>query len=215
MKGAVKKAVLFDLDGTLWNSVPQVVTAFNRALARHPELNKQITEDELRGYMGKQRLAVAALMLPMAPPDQWYGLMEELFAEQIPYLREHHATPYPHLKETLAALSRDYTLAIVSNCQTGYIETFLDTMGVGEYFSDHECSDTGLTKGGNIRLVMERGGIDRAIYLGDTQGDLDASDEAGIPFVYAAYGFGRVGRDTPAIHDLSELPALAQELLGD
>lgn len=211
----MKKGILFDLDGTLWDSVPQVVTAFNRALARHPELSKQITEDELRGYMGKQRMAVAALMLPMAPPDQWYGLMEEMFGEQLPYLREHHAAPYPHLAETLELLSRDYALAIVSNCQTGYIETFLDTMGVGRYFSDHECSDTGLSKGENIKLVMERSGIGRAFYLGDTQGDLDASDLAGIPFVYAAYGFGTVGRAVPAIHDLNELPALARKLLED
>lgn len=211
----MKKGILFDLDGTLWDSVSQVVTAFNRALARHPELNKQLTEDELRSYMGKQRMAVAAQMLPMAPPDQWYSLMEECFGEQIPYLREHHAAPYPHLGETLERLGRDYTLAIVSNCQTGYIETFLDTMGVGRYFSDHECSDTGLTKGENIRLVMERNGIERAFYLGDTQGDLDASDQAGVPFVYAAYGFGTIDRDAPSISDLNELPALARKLLGD
>ena len=152
-------------------------------------------------------------MVPMAPPEQWYGLMEELFAEQLPYLREHHATPFPHLAETLETLSREYPLAIVSNCQTGYIETFLDTMGVGAYFVDHECSDTGLTKGENIRLVLERSGIGRALYLGDTQGDLNAADQAGVPFVHAAYGFGKVDRAVPSIRDLAELPGLAHKLL--
>jgi len=209
----VKTGILFDLDGTLWDSVPQVCAAFNRVFDRHPELHKHLTEEELRGYMGKQRMEVAAVMMPMAPPERWYDLMEELFAEQLPYLREHHAAPYPHLVQTLEALSRDYPLAIVSNCQTGYIETFLDTMGVGAYFADHECSDTGLTKGENIRLVMERNGIDRAFYLGDTQGDLNAADQAGIPFVHAAYGFGRVDRAVPAIQELSQLPALARKLL--
>ena len=56
--------------------------------------------------------------------------------------------------------------------------------------------------------VLERSGMDRALYLGDTQGDLDAADRAGIPFVHAAYGFGKVDRPVPAIHDLAELPAL-------
>ena len=72
---------------------------------RHPELHKHLTEEELRGYMGKQRMEVAAVMMPMAPPERWYDLMEELFAEQLPYLREHHAAPYPHLAQTLEALS--------------------------------------------------------------------------------------------------------------
>ena len=81
-------------------------------------------------------------------------------------------------------------------------------MGVGACFADHECSDTGLTKGENIRLVMERSGIGRAFYLGDTQGDLNAADQAGVPFVHAAYGFGKVDRAVPSIRDLAELPAL-------
>ena len=97
----MKTGILFDLDGTLWDSVPQVCAAFNRVFDRHPELHKHLTEEELRGYMGKQRMEVAAVMMPMAPPDRWYDLMEELFAEQLPYLREHHAAPYPHLVQTL------------------------------------------------------------------------------------------------------------------
>ena len=60
---------------------------------------------------------------------------------------------------------------------------------------------------------MERNGNDRAFYLGDTQGDLNAADQAGIPFVHAAYGFGRVDRAVPAIQELSQLPALARKLL--
>ena len=207
--------ILFDLDGTLWDSVPQMAVAFNRVLDRHPELNKHLSVEELRGYMGQQRMEMANRMLPMVPPERRYDFTEELFAEQLPYLRAHHATPYPHLAETLATLSRRYPLAVVSNCQSGYIETFLDTMGVGEYFMDHECADTGLTKGENIRLVLERNGMDRALYLGDTQGDLDAADRAGIPFVHAAYGFGTVNRPVPAIRDLAELPALARKLLGE
>ena len=97
----MKIGILFDLDGTLWDSVPQVCAAFNRVFDRHPELHKHLTEEELRGYMGKQRMEVAAVMMPMAPPERWYDLMEELFAEQLPYLREHHAAPYPHLVQTL------------------------------------------------------------------------------------------------------------------
>lgn len=210
----VKKGILFDLDGTLWNAVPQITAAFNQVLSRRPELNRRVDEAELRGYMGRTRLEIAERLLPMVPPERWYDMMEEFFAEELVYLKDHHAAPYPCLKETLERLSGEYALAVVSNCQTGYIETFFDTLDVGRYFCDSQCADTGLSKGENIRLVLERTGIGRGLYLGDTQSDLDAAAQAGLPFVHAAYGFGSVDRDTLVIHSLPELPGLARELLG-
>lgn len=211
----MKKGILFDLDGTLWNSAPQVVEAWNRALARHPELARRITVGDMMSYMGKTLDRIAAQMLPEADEAVRLAIMEECSAEELDYLSAHPGTPFPRMAETLEALSRDYALAVVSNCQTGYIELFLNSRGPA-CIADHECAGrTGRPKGENIRLVMERNGIERAIYVGDTQGDLDAADLAGIPFVHAAYGFGRVDRPTPAIRGLDELPAVAAWLLGD
>lgn len=210
----MKKAILFDLDGTMWDSVPQLLGIYNQVLAAHPEAGHQMTLEELRSYMGKNRVALGQAVFPGVSPEEQARLIEVCFEEEMPYLRAHHATPFPHLRETLEKLSRDYTLAVVSNCQSGYIELFFETMGVGGFFADHECADTGLTKGENIRLVVERNNISRAIYLGDTISDMEAADFAGIPFVHAAYGFGKPDRETAAISDLSELPALAAELLN-
>ena len=82
------------------------------------------------------------------------------------------------------------------------------------YFLDTENAErTGLSKGENIRLVLDRNSIDAAIYVGDTQKDLDAALFAGIPFVHAAYGFGTVPSSYPAIHSLDQLPALVRTLL--
>lgn len=211
----MKKGILFDLDGTLWNSTAQVSPAWNRVLARHSELGRQITLEDTVSYMGKRMEHIAELMLPGLDPERRWAIMEECCAEELDYLKDHPGIPYPRMAETLETLSRDYFLAIVSNCQVGYVELFLDTVGPS-CVTDHECSGrTGRPKGENIRLVMERNGIERAIYVGDTQGDLDGADLAGIPFVYAAYGFGQVDRDTAAIRGLDELPALARRLLGD
>lgn len=58
---------------------------------------------------------------------------------------------------------------------------------------DYEIpSRTGLTKGENIKLIMERNNLSKPVYIGDTEGDLKASRYAGIPFVFAKYGFGNV-----------------------
>ena len=82
---------------------------------------------------------------------------------------------------------------IVSNSQAGYIEAFLKNTGLGEYFVDHVCfGDTEIPKGENIRLIMERNGLHSPVYVGDTKLDQEACQQAGIPFIHAAYGFGQV-----------------------
>ena len=210
----MKKAILFDLDGTLWDSVPQLLEVYNEVLSRHPEAGHLLTLEEMRSFMGKNRAALAAAVFPDVSPEAADELVGECFDKEMDVLAVHHAAPFSHLKETLTKLSQTYTLAVVSNCQRGYIELFFDTMGAGEYFTDHECAETGLSKGENIRLVMERNGLEKAFYIGDTQGDMEAADVAGIPFVHAAYGFGKPDRETLAIHDLSQLPPLAENLLN-
>ena len=95
---------------------------------------------------------------------------------------------------------------IVSNSQSGYIEAMLKNTGLGEYFVDHLCfGDTLKQKGENIRLIMERGGVKEAVYVGDTQGDANACDMAGVPMIYASYGFGNVEGDYPVIRKFSDL----------
>ena len=98
---------------------------------------------------------------------------------------------YPGVKETVIRLAGNYELFIVSNCQSGYIEVLLKTSGLGEYIKDMECfGNTGLPKGDNIRMVVQRNHLDRCIYVGDTSMDQEAAALAGVPFVHAAYGYG-------------------------
>ena len=105
-------------------------------------------------------------------------------------------------------------VCIVSNCQKGYIEAFLDYYQLNEYISDKESfGGTGLPKGENIRLVCERNHLERAVYLGDIEGDYRSACMAGIPFIHAAYGFGTISDPVPAIHSLRELPEAAAEVL--
>ena len=83
-----------------------------------------------------------------------------------------------------------------------------------DIFDDFESAGaTGLSKGENIKLVVERNNIDKAVYIGDTQGDLDSADFAGVPFIRAAYGFGQMNRPVPEIREFCELPEKAAEML--
>ena len=58
---------------------------------------------------------------------------------------------------------------------------------------------------------MERNHWDHIVYLGDTQGDYDAAQEAQVSFLHAAYGFGTVDVPVPAITDIRDLPRWLQQ----
>jgi phosphoglycolate phosphatase len=100
-------------------------------------------------------------------------------------------------------------LFIVSNCQCGYIETFLGYHKLGKYFKDYECAgNTGLSKGGNIKKIIERYDLKASVYVGDTQGDCDAAAAAEIPFIFAGYGFGKVSAYKYKLNKLSDIEKL-------
>lgn len=116
---------------------------------------------------------------------------------------------YPDVKETLEKLSKKCTLFIVSNCQSGYIELFMKKAGIEKYITDYECfGNTGKGKGENIKLVIERNNLEDVVYVGDTQGDYEATLFAGIPFVFAKYGFGSVENCYAAVSGIKELLSL-------
>ena len=94
-----------------------------------------------------------------------------------------------------------------------YIE--IDNQLVNKSFKEYECqfrARTGLDKGHNIKLIMKRNVIEQAFYVGDTEGDEEASRFAGIPFIYASYGFGKAKNPDMIIHSIKELPKVLLEM---
>ena len=209
-------AILFDLDGTLWDTVEGVVHAWNEVLAKHPEAHASLTIDDMCSYMGKTTLEIARLMIPALTDEERMTIMDECAENEHKYLHANRAFRlFDGIAETLPALSQAYPLYIISNCQSGYIELFLELTGFAPYFSGHTCpGDTGLTKGDNIRLILDTHHIDRAFYLGDTTGDERAARLAGIPFVHAAYGFGSAEAPDAVLARFADLPKLAAQLLS-
>lgn len=198
--------VIFDLDGTLWDSSKQVVPAWNCVLNKYPQLHKQITETDMCGFMGKTLDKIAGLMFPDMDEKERMEILRECCREEQVYLQEHGGTLYSDLKKTLKLLQDKYKLFIVSNCQDGYVQTFLSYHGFGEYFTDFEMSGrTGQSKGENIKLIIARNHLTKAVYVGDTLGDKEAASYADIPFVYAKYGFGNLVREENTIDNIEQI----------
>ena len=113
----------------------------------------------------------------------------------------------------LKQLKENYRLFIVSNCQAGYIEVFLEYYHLGDLVADIECyGNTQQQKDVNLKALIERNHYETYYYLGDTQGDYNACQKAGVPFLFAAYGFGTVDAQVPQVESLEQLPEVMKYL---
>ncbi len=209
-----KSGIIFDMDGTLWDSAKAVADSWTEVVAREYTPERVITEEEIKSVMGLTMDKLAARIFPELPEEKRLQLLEVCGREENEYLRTHGAIVYPQVEETFQKLKEKYHLYIVSNCQSGYIEAFLEYYGYGKYIEDTECyGNNGLVKGENIRKVAERNHLTKAVYVGDIQGDYDASMQAGVEFIHAGYGFGTVDANVPEIAAFAELPEVVKSVL--
>ncbi|RDW15429.1 HAD family hydrolase [Oceanobacillus chungangensis] len=186
-------SIIFDLDGTLWDSVDTVVDAWNNVLTQNKQINREITKDDLRQVMGLPFDKLGEKLLPELEKETRAEIIHACCNIENRYLAKQGGILYENVEHTLKMLSKKFKLFIVSNCQDGYIEAFYHYHGLEKYFIDYENPGrTGLSKGENIKLIMERNQLASPVYVGDTDGDQQAAREAGIPFIFAAYGFGEV-----------------------
>lgn len=214
MKNHNIDSIIFDLDGTLWSSTRAISEAWGIMLKKHDEITKkEVTEEELFGCMGLPMYDIAQRLFPDLPQQVRNALMDELCVFENDYLAERGGELFAGLRETLEQLKNDYKLYIVSNCQDGYIEAFLQAHHMQAFFEDTECwGRTRTSKGESNKLLIARNGLKNPVYVGDTSGDYQSAVDAGIPFIYAAYGFGEVKDCKYRIEDIRELPEVLMHL---
>ena len=200
------KSAVFDLDGTLWDSTAEVAKTWTSVIAKYNLNRKEVTVEDLKPCMGKLLDEIASILLPELDPKKQMQVIKECCEYENEYLGEYGATLYDKLEDTLKELSKNHKLFIVSNCQDGYIECFFKAHKLDKYFIDYECPGrTGLPKGENIKLIVERNNLKNPVYVGDTQGDANAAKLANVPFIFAKYGFGNVDEFFNSIESFDEL----------
>ena len=209
--------LLFDLDGTLWDSSAEVAYTWNEVLQKRLPGCRLLTAQDIQSVMGKTMNEIADTLFPGLDPEKRTAVFDECQEYENEYLSIHGATLMDGVRETLKELHKEgYSMAVVSNCQKGYIPAFIQSMKMSEFFCDYEeWGRTSLPKSDNIRLVMERNGFKKGIYIGDTQKDGDSSRAAGTLFIHAAYGYGTDSAPDAVIHDLSGLSGAVSRLTGD
>ena len=201
------ESLIFDIDGTLWDSRALVAEGYNIQLEKEGLSHLAVNAELFRPLFGKVMTEIADIIFPSIPAPERYALMERCMDTENKYLK---ANPcrigYPAVRETMETLSKTHRLFIVSNSQKGYPELCLEKLGLAPFIRGHLCfGDTDTSKGKTIRALMRKYDITDCAYIGDTQGDYEATLEAGVPFIWAAYGFGTPDRFDYKIDSFAEL----------
>lgn len=208
-------AIIFDLDGTLWDSSETVAACWREVMSRHGELPVVPDGSLIRSLMGMTSQQICDRVFA-AYGEKGEEICKLCLDEEPVYITEHGARLFEGLEQVLDTLAQRLPLFIVSNCQKNYIESFLNCSGMGRYFKGHTCEgDTGLGKADNISLIMKQYGITKAIYVGDTASDEKSALAAGCEFVHAAYGFGTAANPIALAENLRQIPDIIFALMED
>lgn len=204
--------IIFDMDGTIWDNIPVFANSWTRA-AKEMGYDVVFTPEMLMGLFGKTMTDIADASIPDSDPAKRYKTLELCEEYEMADLAVSDMdTTYPGLEDVLKELCKRSKLYIVSNCQAGYIETYLERTGHGKYFTDFICyGDNGLGKADNIKGLVAKNKIEHPVYIGDIQGDKDACDAAGVDFIWAAYGYGKsIDSYVAKIDDISQLKEIIE-----
>jgi len=202
-------ALIFDVDGTLWDTTALCAEAYNRAIEKHSTLEPNVTAEQLKDLFGKPMKEIFQILFPTMSEDEQMQLAIQCEESENELLQKKTGIPFPEVVSTIKELSKVAELYIVSNCQIGYIEICMESLGICDCIKDYTCYGINkVSKGQNIKRLMERNGLKNVAYVGDTQGDEEACKEAGIPMIYASYGFGKAKQPEFTIDKFAQLLSL-------
>lgn len=204
--------LIFDIDGTLWDTTDVVAGAWMRAIKDSGvESIKDVcvTGAVLKREFGKPMDIIANDLFGEIDPDDKAHVLKFCCKYEHDAIADcNDDLAYENMRETLHELARKHNLYIVSNCQDGYIELVMEKNNITDIVKDYECfGHSGLYKAENIKLLMSRNNIEAkdTLYIGDTIGDFEATKEVGLKFVWAGYGFGTVDNPDYTIDKPSDL----------
>ncbi|MGN8630367.1 HAD family hydrolase [Blautia sp. HCP3S3_G3] len=204
--GHTMDSIIFDVDGTLWDSTDVVARAWTQYLREKEHMEIEITSQKLMTLFGQLLPDIAKALFPDLSEEEQLRVIDACCQAEHEALLKECAPLYEDLEQTLQKLSAEYPLFIVSNCQAGYIEVFLQATGFSKYFKGHLCpGDTGMAKAENITRIVDDYHLNSPVYVGDTMGDYEACRKAGVPFIFASYGFGNVSEPYAVIQKPMDL----------
>ncbi|MGX8690323.1 MAG: HAD family hydrolase [Bacteroidaceae bacterium] len=191
----MEKLVIFDLDGTLLNTIDDLAAGVNHTLAQLGL--KQHTRDEYTLMVGNgmRKLIMRALSENLAADDQF---VDNALKQFLQYYADHidlYTRPYPGIEELIKRLSAlGYKLAVASNKIQAGAEKLIDEFFPGTEFAAvmGNCQEYPLKPDAAVvEYIMKKAGVTReqTIMVGDSGTDIQTARNAGIQVIAVSWGF--------------------------
>ena len=179
--------IIFDLDGTLLDTLEDLLDATNYALRAHgfPER----TLPELRRFVGNGALNQIRLSVPEGTDPE---TVQRVLDTYRPYYAEHcriKTKPYEGIPEALAALSEKYPIAIVSNKPDMAVKPLCAQYFPGIYSLGETAGVPRKPAADMVYKAMAAIGVEKCVYVGDSEVDMLTAKNAGFPCVSVLWGF--------------------------
>ena len=210
--------LLFDLDGTLLNTLEDLKDATNYALQLYGYPEKSL--EEIRRVVGNGAANQIRKSLPEGTAEERVQTVLKTYKDYYAAHCQIKTAPYAGVLEAMEALKKEYPVAIVSNKPYGAVKTlcrqyFGDTFALGESADCPRKPAPDMVKKGMAAI-----GADRCIYIGDSEVDILTAKNAGVPCLSVLWGF----RDREMLEenggrwfcgDPSELPEILRQMTGE
>ena len=183
----MKTGILFDLDGTLLNTLEDLLDATNVALAQFgcPER----TLPELRTFVGNGARNQIRLSLPGRDDDPDLEKVLTFYKEYYSAHCQNKTAPYPGVMEALAELGKEFPIAIVSNKPDAAVKTLCAWHFPGVYALGEAADCPRKPAPDMVFKAMKEIGVESCIYVGDSEVDIRTAKNADVPCVSVLWGF--------------------------
>ena len=186
-------AIIFDLDGTLWDASESSAMGWEAGLRSADMRDLRISSRDIQSVSGQPFPDCVATLLPGLSLPEHEGLVDAIDANERLVVESQGGVAYEGVVAGMGVLAERYPLFLVSNCQEWYLAAFWKHVPIERFFRATDCfGKSGVQKAQMIMGTVARYGLRRPIYVGDTEGDRQAAEAAKVDFGYAAYGFGDV-----------------------
>ena len=207
----MKTGILFDLDGTLLDTLEDLLDATNYALAAcgYPPR----TLPELRRFVGNG----AENQIRLSLPEEAKQDVQKVLAIYKPYYTDHcqiKTRPYAGIPEALAVLKEKYPMAIVSNKPDPAVKALCADYFPGIYALGETADCPRKPAPDMVYKAMAAIGVENCVYVGDSEVDVLTAKNAGVPCLSVLWGF-RDKEDMEAVgaeHFCDDTAKLADKL---